>query len=317
MRRIIIGIDGGGTKTRCAALDARTGELAASSVCGSIHALTHGTELAVQRIGEGIAALGLGAEDAVEAISIGDPSIDDEEPEEGAELRARAEAFCSPGGRCFSKSDVFMALYGLSRGEPAALLVSGTGSMGVAMTEPYRLGRGGALRTVGGWGAPTGDPGSAFDIASSAIRAAAAAFDGIASDTALGTELMRFFGASSPRALIGILNAESADRAAVAAFAPCVERCAEAGDPAARTILKEAGNVLGRYALVLLGRLGTDAPLLGLYGGVLLRCRSVREETERAVKTTYPRARTVTPDVPPEIGAALFAADELGIRFDT
>ena len=313
MKKIIVGVDGGGTKSRFAALDCETGVIAAVSESGSIHALSLGLDEAARQLGRGIAALGI-ERDGIAAVSIGDPSLDDGDPADGEPLRRAALEFCAPDGICVSKSDVFMALYGFSRGEPAALLVSGTGSMGVAFTEPYRLGGGGGLVTVGGWGYPTGDPGSGYSIAVAGIRAAADAFDGVGPRTALCGEALKFFGAETPHDLIGILNSPKAGRAFIASFAPRVEHCAANGDAVGAGILENAGETLAKYAISLLSRLGPDRRRLGFYGGILLRCRPVREKTEKLVRERFQDAVTEIPSVLPEVGAALFAADQLGIK---
>ena len=60
------------------------------------------------------------------------------------------------------------------------LIIAGTGSMGLALAEPYHHGGSNRYLTVGGWANPTSDPGSGFDIATQGIQAAFHAFDGIA-----------------------------------------------------------------------------------------------------------------------------------------
>lgn len=106
MRELIIGIDGGGTKTNLVAVDIQTGLIAATSTVGSIHISTQGEAAALRHLELGIAELGLGSADRVAAVSIGDPAIDDcdgDTPD--SVLAASAAALC----RCpkvFVKSDV-------------------------------------------------------------------------------------------------------------------------------------------------------------------------------------------------------------------
>ena len=112
MRNVLIGVDGGGTKTNLIALDAATGQTVATASSGSIHALSLGMETAVKNLKSGIAALKLSTNDTILGLSIGDPSIDDSDPSAlaGEEFRRRAKAFCLPNGKCLSKSDVLKAL---------------------------------------------------------------------------------------------------------------------------------------------------------------------------------------------------------------
>ena len=311
MRRIIIGADGGGTKTRLAAFDADTFEFVSSSVCGSIHWLSLGVRTAADELGKGIASLGIGRGDEIVAVSAGDPSLDDSDPSRGREFLELAGKEYAPGARLFSKSDVFMALYAFSRGKPAALLVGGTGSMGAALTEQYDFSRPSRLFTVGGWGDPVRDPGSGYHAALSAIGAALDAFDGIGEKTTICGAVLDYFGVKNPRELIDVFNPGSVSRAFVADFARMVEECADAGDAVAARILSAEGETLGRYALSLLGVLPEGEKRLGLYGGFLTKCRAVRETAERTVREKYPRAEIAEPDVPAQTGAALYAADAL------
>lgn len=156
MRELIIGIDGGGTKTNLVAVDIQTGLIAATSTVGSIHISTQGEAAALRHLELGIAELGLGSADRVAAVSIGDPAIDDcdgDKPD--SVLAASAAALC----RCpkvFVKSDVFMAMYAFSGGAPGAFLISGTGSMGIALTSAYRHGGTNPQLMVGGLGGTHG-----------------------------------------------------------------------------------------------------------------------------------------------------------------
>ena len=311
MRRIIIGADGGGTKTRLVALDADTLQPVASAGCGSIHWLSMGVPAAAREFEKGIAALGLGGDDEIVAVSAGDPSVEDSDTTPGEEFIKQAVKEFAPEARIFSKSDVFIALYAFSRGLPAALLVAGTGSMGVALTEPYDFFRPARLFTVGGWGEPARDPGSGYHAALSAIAAALDAFDGIGEKTALCGEVLGYFGAEKPRELIDIFNSGSQPRPFVADLARRVEECADAGDAVAERILFNEGETLGKYALSLLGALPPGKKRLGIYGGFFTKCRAVRETAERIVREKYPDAEIAEPEIPAQIGAALYAADAL------
>lgn len=315
MREILIGVDGGGTKTKLIALDARSGQTIATASTDSIHALSLGMKTAVENLRAGIAELGLSAQDTILGLSIGDPSIDDSVPTSlaGEEFRREIEAYCSPKGKCFSKSDVFMALYAFSGGQPAALLIAGTGSMGVALPTPYRHGKDNSLVTVGGWCHPTFDPGSGYHIAVQGIQAAIHAFDGVGPATTLCDVILPFFDVPAPRALIDRFNGNILSRSDIAAFAKQVDACATAGDAIAHEILVQEGQMLGKYACSLLRQNQQAIPQIGIYGSVLLHNQTVRRVFETYVKGYFPTARIGVPTVPPEYGAAIFAADALNL----
>lgn len=310
MRNILIGVDGGGTKTNFIAIDANNGQAIATASAGSIHVGTMGLETAISNLKEGINALRLSREDTVLALSIGDPAIDDTTPLAGESLREIGRQLLGEGGRCFSKSDVFMALYAFSLGTPAALLVAGTGSMGVGMKTPYQHGTDNTVFTVGGWGDPTCDPGSGYWIAVNGICAAINAFDGIAPQTALCQRILPFFGVTEPRKLIDIFNGDT-PRNQIAAFSKEVDICAQEGDAVSLEILEKAGALLARYACQLLK--GMENPKIGVYGSVLLCSEIVRQVFEQQVKIAYPTVKIEKPNLPPEYGAAVYGADALGI----
>lgn len=318
MRSILIGVDGGGTKTNLIALNAATGETLATASTGSIHALSFGIDTALENLKAGIAALALPSADSIVGLALGDPSIDDSDCDscEKEYFLNKAQALL-PETKCFSKSDVFMALYAFSGGEPAALLIAGTGSMGIALTEPYCHEKGNAVVTVGGWGDPTFDPGSGYHIAAEGIRAAINTFDGIAPGTALCDVILPFFGASVPRKLIDLFNSNTLSRSDIAAFARQVDACAKNGDITATEILIREGQVLGQYACSLLRHTNQKSPKIGIYGSVLLNNEIVRKHFEITVQASFASAEICIPTRPPEYGAALFAADALNIDRST
>ena len=314
MRNVIIGIDGGGTKSNLVALDAATGVRLSWATTGSINVYFGGLEQAVENVKTGLENL-LHPGDQVLAVGIGDPALDDSDPAEGAALRSQISGMLPGEPYCFSKSDVFMALYAFTGGQPGALLVAGTGSMGVALQKPYCHGQENPMLAVGGWGNPTTDPGSGFDIGTKGICAALDAFDGIGPETALCRAAMEFYGVEEPRQLVAVLNGEDMNRSRIAAFSRQVALCADKDDPVSISILEKAGQVLGRYGCSLLRQMGKAAPV-GAYGSVLVNNSLVRRIFAETIQKEFPQATVSIPEAPPEYGAARFAAHALGIRWE-
>lgn len=314
MNDIIIGIDGGGTKTRLAAVDTDTGKIVSTAEVGGINACTLGAETAVQNFIEGIRALDISVGNVI-AAAIGNPTIDDETEGEGEEFERliKVSGILPQNVKYFSLSDVGMALYAFTRGKAGALIVAGTGSMGVAFGKPYRFGKENVIYTVGGWGEPTRDGGSGYYIAVKGIEAAMDAFDAVAPETELCRYATEFFGVGSPRGLIGAFNGSGIKKPETAAFSRKVAECADKGDAVARKILADAGEKLGKYAVSLLSRLGEKDRKVGMYGSVLVKNAAVRETFVKTVKKSFPEAEISVPEIPPEIGAVYFAADRLGL----
>lgn len=315
MGDVIIGIDGGGTKSNLVALDAATGQKLAWAATGSINVYFGGLEQAVLNVRKGLAALKLGQQDRILAVGIGDPALDDSCLAEGQPLREAVSRLLPRQAPCFSKSDVFMALYAFTGGQPGVLLVAGTGSMGVGLKSPYRHGEENPMLTVGGWGEPTTDPGSGNDIGTRGICAALNAFDGVGPETALCRAAMDFYGAAEPRQLVAVLNGEEMTRSRIAAFSRQVALCAEAGDAVSLSILESAGQALGRYGCSMLRQMGSVVPV-GAYGSVLVNNGFVRRIFTETVQKEFPQAEVSIPEVSPEYGAARYAAHALGIRWE-
>ena len=317
MSSFVIGVDGGGTKTKSVAVDIATGKIAATATVGGINACTITLPRAAENLLESIRALGIEYGD-VKAVAIGDPAIDDSSPSHGKELLSALanSGLLRASAEYYSKSDVFMALYAYTRGKAGALIVAGTGSMGVALAKPYRRGDGDAVLTVGGWGEPTRDNGSGYYIAVNGIEAAMDAFDKVAPETELCAAAKDFFRVKDERDLIGVFNGDGLKKSETAAFAKCVDECAERGDGVAADILNRAGVSLGKYAVSLLKRLPESGRKVGTYGSVLVNNKKVRESFISTVKSVFPNAAIEIPKYPPEIGAAIYALDMLGIKSD-
>jgi N-acetylglucosamine kinase-like BadF-type ATPase len=98
-------------------------------------------------------------------------------------------------------------------------------------------------------------------------------------------------------------------------FADAVLDEAEAGDAVAREIVEMAGRRLGDYAQVCAartGQSGTAFPLV-LCGGVL---RHPSPLLRAAIYARVPEATPIYPDIEPVVGALLLAADSIGVRPD-
>ena len=87
-------------------------------------------------------------------------------------------------------SDAVTALHGAHDGAAGALVIFGTGAIGVV--QDFQ----GVLRTVGGWGFPAGDEGSGADLGLQAIRLTQQALDGRRDASALTEAILQHVGGS-------------------------------------------------------------------------------------------------------------------------
>ncbi|MBQ3638112.1 MAG: hypothetical protein II953_07090 [Clostridia bacterium] len=301
---IVIGADGGGTKTVLAAFE--NGARIAEAHAGPLNYRVLSPEEAARNLTDGILSLGLTEEQMKDAAALGiaDPSLDDAANEEdeaaGTFYGILRSALPFP---VFGRSDAYITLCGLAGVGPGTLVISGTGAMGIARNHI------GEIRLAGGWGRLTGDEGSGYYIAAEGIRSALRAFDGVAPETRLTAAAAEFFGVSPerPRDLIPVFYAEPAPD--IAAFSAEVARIAEAGDAEALRILDDAAHWLALYAAGLVRWSGS--PLVGIYGSVLTKNGRVRAKFGEELKAAVGEVEIEIPARSAEEAAALYAETEL------
>ena len=296
--RVVIGADGGGTKTALRAYVPDNGRLrpVGEPVLGlGINYNFIGTDEAVSRFLQGVRAA-LPPDGELLAVGLGDPACDDQvENEQSRRFREAVEA--ALGVPLTVRSDVYMALWGLTEGAPGCIVVSGTGSMGIGLDVDGRV------YAVGGWGRVTGDEGSGYWIAREGLTAALRAADGLEPPTALLDAALAWAGVREPRELIGYLYPADGERE-IAPFASAVAACA-ASDAAAQGILRKAGMILAGYALRLLDLTGGREA--GIGGSVLTKNETVRGAFCRVLDERRPGLRVRVPDRSPEEAAAVCA----------
>ena len=152
-------------------------------------------------------------------------------------------------------SDGLAACLGAHGGADGAIVVAGTGSIGVGLM-------GGRELRFGGYGFPISDEGSGADIGLQAIRLALCAADARGEMSPLLEELL---GAFDHDPLQVVAWSEQATATDYAAFAPMVFRHTTGGDLIGRRIVERAANAIGDILNVFL-RHGIDR--LSLVGGL-------------------------------------------------
>ena len=189
-------------------------------------------------------------------------------------------------------SDGLAACLGAHSGADGAIVVAGTGSIGVGLI-------GGRELRFGGYGFPVSDEGSGADIGLQAIRLALRAADGRGDTSPLLEEIL---GAFDQNAYQAVAWSEQATATDFAAFAPMVLRHAMQGDPVGRRIFERAADAIGDL-LDLFLRQGIDR--LSLVGGL--------SEAITEWLTPDLRDRLKPPDADAVAGALLVARRRFGV----
>jgi len=289
-----LGIDGGGTRCR-ARIEDESGRLLGEASSGP--ATTRiGVEKAWRSIIEATEAAaaqaGLSREDfarmhaAAGLAGLG---------RRGAE--AALGTIAHPFASIVFISDGMAACLGAHSGTDGAIVVAGTGSVGVGLI-------GGREIRFAGYGFPVSDEGSGADMGLQVVRLALRAADRRFELTPLLSEVLRAFDCDPYQAVAWSEEARAAD---YAAFAPIVMRHASQGDPVGRRIVERTADAIGDLLDLFLAK-GIER--LSLVGGLA--------EPITPWLTPDLRARLKRPDADAAAGALLVARGRLALpRRDT
>lgn len=292
--KVFVGIDGGGTHSTAVAVDLE-GHTLAKVVGGSINYYSVGMERARNHLKEIIDQLLTKVQsDDFESVYIGNSALSAKATPEA--LKSFTEGILE-SGNIYMHSDSYIALMAMTAGGPGILIISGTGSMGIAkgMTDE--------LLTIGGYGYLLGDQGSAYPIALQGIQAAVAAEEGMATATLLQEAVKRHFAIGQMSELIDKFYNPPLERHVIAGFAAEVASCADQGDEVAQKLLKEAARDLAAHAIQLEKKLGIQGVPIGVSGSVFMKNRSVYADFKEHISQACPSSKVSLIDYPPELGA--------------
>ncbi|MBZ5526545.1 MAG: hypothetical protein LAN71_01395 [Acidobacteriia bacterium] len=303
--RCVIGLDGGGTKTECVLMDEQQRVLARSR-SGASNPFRCG-------VGPAVAALRVAVEEALRlAQAVPRDLLAIVAALAGAGRLDLAEAVRAqllhvyPDSKVRVITDLDAALAAMEPG-PALVLVAGTGSAAIGRDAAGRVLRG------GGHGAFTGDEGSAQDIGRKAIAALLRERQAAHADSALERAILHELAFPSWRDLQSI--APDAVDDTYPRVCRVVLQAADAGDPLAQSLLREAAGQLARLAADLAARLAlAGAPFrLGKTGGLCGRADFFDQLLDELLRQEVPQA-TIVP-LPRSAGkAAALLALQLSVE---
>src|SRR4029453_1349634 len=236
-----LGIDGGGSRCR-ARIEDESGRRCGEASCGP--ATTRmGVDKAWRSIMEAsetaAAQAGLASDDFLRMrAGIGLAGLSRRGAEEA--LNKIAHPFASVP---FSTAGMAACL-GAHSGADGAIVVAGTGSVGVGLI-------GGREIRLGGYGFPVSDEGSGADIGLQVVRLGLRAFDRRGEMTSLLAEVLGAFDHDPYQAVAWSEEARAAD---FAALAPIGMRHADQGDPIGRRIVERAADSIGDLLDLFLAR---------------------------------------------------------------
>lgn len=182
-------------------------------------------------------------------------------------------------------------------------LISGTGSFAIGRN------RKGVTERCGGWGYLFGDEGSGYALAIAGLQAAARAADGRSESTQLLARLQQRLGVSTPQELVEAIYRPEFSRHQVAELADVVFEADRDGDLTARGLIHDSATQLAELVQTLVRKLDFSSEKfpLAVAGGMLLHCERLRVAVAEKLAQTgiVPGSITLVPE--PVRGAVILA----------
>jgi N-acetylglucosamine kinase-like BadF-type ATPase len=308
-RNLLLGVDGGGTKTVGILASADGRELVRNTV-GATNPNVVGVESAARNLADllvsccrssdqepgevGAAVFGL--------AGAGNAAI---QRQLTATLAKVLDERHVPAPKFRFENDARIALEGAFRGGPGIIVIAGTGSSVLGKLPD------GAISLVGGWGRAIGDEGSGYSVGLEAVRAVARAIDGRDQGGTLQAILKEEFGLTSRERLVNSVYQEGF---ALPSVAPVVMQAAEKGDPVALGIFRRGADYLAEQVGVLIRAFSGIQEIRIVFVGGLIDHECVYARVLReAVLALSSAVRVCPPQESPAFGAVLLARQLLAV----
>lgn len=305
--RVVVAVDGGGSKTDAVALDLEGRVLARARGTGS-NPQTVGLAPSVEVVGGLVREVtaAAGGADRVVGVDLYLAGMD-----LPAEVSAYAQALqgCDWAVDPLIDNDLFALLRSGTSAPDAIAVVCGTGMNAVGLRGDGARVRFPALGTVSGdWGGGAG-------LGVEALWHAARAVDGRGPQTALVEGVCRVMGVATVVQLVEQVHLGHRPRSDLNRLSPEVFRAAAAGDEVAGALVDRQADEVLAFVGAIVRRLDLAAePLPVVLGGSVLQAGHARltERTTRGILALAPHARVLRPSGAPVTGAALLALERAG-----
>lgn len=309
----VLGIDGGGTKTRAVITD-----LSANVIGVGISGPSNYDDIGVQQTKNNLldvikkASYGLPKGFNIEVAYLGLAGITC--PKDQKIIHSLLQEIDNlKGTRIIVTHDCSTALAGANGGRPGILAIAGTGS------SCYGRNFKGKTFLGGGWGFLFGDVGSSFYLGKEAILAIVNAYDGIGPNTLLTEPILNNLKISDMSELMHRIYHPRLDRVGIASLAPIVTKTAN-DDPVSKSIIENSCEGLARIIASVAHKLELSQELefdLSLSGGLVNSGTIYTEILKEKISKKLPNAILIDPIMSPVAGAILLGLQELGIDLNS
>ena len=297
-----LGIDGGGTKTRCVLGDEN--KVLATAVAGGSNVVRLGETQARESFHEVVTRaceIAQVSPQQIRSICVGASGA--ARPEIAAKVRAILVDLTSPRTHLDVVGDNVIALEAAFGSGPGVIAISGTGSVAFGRDAS------GSIARAGGWGFAISDEGSGQWIGRHAVSEVFRSRDN-GEETLLASLILEAWKLSDLDALVQ--QANSTPPPEFQRLFPIVLQAAVAGDPAARKLLNQAGRELAELAAVVLRRIAPGPPHVPLAttGSVFRQSAEVCRIFYNQLKTDFPEIVFHEDFIDPVMGALALARAE-------
>jgi len=300
--KYLIGMDGGGTKTKCVLTDIDLNPIY-ETVGGPSNFLVIGTEKVSETIlnllNDCTSSKNISSSE-IEAIVLGTTGGGRRNDAELLEKKifedVKQKSISINKFRV--ESDARIALEGSFSGKEGSILIAGTGSIMFGKDEA------GEIHRVGGFGRYIGDEGSGYRIGRIGLNAVARYYDGRAKSTKIADLLEQEFSISTSEQLITEVYRNNFN---IAAAAPLVFEAAESGDKIAQRILEDEANELMLHINAMKLKLNVQLLKVSLIGSLLTTANYFSYLFNEMVIRKFNDVKIMEAEHSPEFGAALMA----------
>lgn len=307
MTAIVIGVDGGGTKTRALVADERGTPIVDVSGPGSAvrpGEAERSADVIAEVVRDALAASNM-SHVTPKVICVGVAGVG-REPERQALWQALVSRDIAE--EIVIHADATVALDDAFGEGPGILLISGTGAVAFGRSPTGEFAR------CGGWGPVFGDEGGGAWLGRKALSVVSAAADGREPETALTGAILTAAEVNEPAELIAWAAAASPSQ--LATLAPAVLHVADGGDRRANALVSLAAEELALHVRALARRLFSDeraALSVALTGGLLDAKSLLRKRLVQRLKSVVPGAQISANEVDAARGAVRSALRYAGI----
>lgn len=302
MMKYLIGIDGGGTKTKCIAAD-NEGNPIFETKGGPSNFLIFGLD----KVSENLFAL---LEDCIKNLKC---SFDDlsfivlgtagaGRTDDAERLEKYFLDYCRNRNSEIKNfrvvSDARIALEGAFSGRPGSILISGTGSIMFGKDAK------GEIHRVGGFGRQIGDEGSGFSIGRKGLAALSKFFDGRGTHTLLLSFIENQFGINKGEKLINAVYKNNFD---IASAAEMVINAANKNDEVCKKIVDEETDELIIHIKAMKEKLNQEIMEISFTGSVITTDNFFSKLLIKKIKEQFSDVKVIEPEYLADMGAVLLA----------